>query len=137
MLTGNLHKAICLEDGSRVSVQNSSFEQYEVAVCAFNTDTHVAMGFSRVDDSVEVTAEICDDAGATLRNSEIDADLIMGLFSNSFVSASGVGAAGVESWYRNKEVLKQTINMKQCMFLRGPICYFIAVFPKRIAKIEK
>ena len=83
MLTGNLYKAICLEDGSRVSVQNSSFEQYEVAVCAFNTDTHVAMGFSRVDDSVEVTAEICDDAGATLRNSEIDADLIMGLFSNS------------------------------------------------------
>ena len=61
----------------------------------------------------------------------------MGLFSNSFVSASGVGAAGVESWYRNKEVLKQTINIKQCMFLRGPICYFIVVFPKRIAKIEK
>ena len=81
--TGNLYKAICLEEGSRVSVQNSSFEQYEVAVCALNVDSHVAMGFSRVDDSVEVTAEICDDASATLRNSEIDADLIMGLFNNS------------------------------------------------------
>ena len=81
--SGSLYKAVCLEDGSRVSVQNSSFERYEVALFALKADNHVALGHSRVADSVKVGAEICDDAGATLRNNEIDADLILGLFNNS------------------------------------------------------
>jgi len=81
--TGSLYKAVCLEEASRVSIQNSSFERYEVALFALKENNHVALGHSRVADSVKVGAEICDDASATLRNSEIDADLILGLFNNS------------------------------------------------------
>ena len=81
--SGSIYKAVCLEEASKVSIQNSTFERFEVAVFALKEDNHVALGHSRVADSVKVGAEICDDAGATLRNCEIDADLILGLFNNS------------------------------------------------------